>query len=252
MARSTRSPGGPALDFPVGEMTPISRDSLANMAYWKIRNALKRSHFRPSQKLVLRNVAAELGISLTPLREAFARLISENALAVDARGVVHVPDLDLAQYREIRDIRIELESRAAVAAAVRVTPKDIAILRAFQDQFLASNAKDRALIGLEANEKFHFYLYGLAEMPVLYSIIEGLWMRCGPIFLRLREGQRSTLNDQHSMIIEGLEKRDLEMVRQGVTGDIMNGWAVLSAGWETTGPIADAAIPVQALFPGAE
>jgi DNA-binding GntR family transcriptional regulator len=212
--------------------SPLARDSLANQAYRRIRSALKRSHYRIGQRLILRTLAAELGISLTPLREAFARLISENTLAVDSRGIVYVPAVSNQQYREIRDLRIQLEGGLAAAATLKAKPADVALLRKLNDDFnhlsqAAVSIEDR-MKALEKNEQFHFTLYGLADMPIHLSIIESLWMRCGPLFTKLAERRQSNPRiSRHVLIIRGLEERDSDLVRYAVCEDIINGYGVL-------------------------
>ena len=163
-------------------LAPLVRDSLSGMAYEQIRAALMSSQLRPGQRLVLRALAAELGISPTPVREALLRLVSEHVLELDARGIVCVPELDLATYVEIRDLRIELEGRAAAAAALYATPEDIAALTKIHDRFLAAEAKGDAHAAGEANEELHATIYRLARMPVLLTLIEILREKMQELF----------------------------------------------------------------------
>ncbi|WP_031337760.1 GntR family transcriptional regulator, partial [Rhodopseudomonas sp. B29] len=57
---------------------PISKESVSQQAYAAIRDSLMRSRLKPGQKLVARQVADELGISVTPVRESLLRLASEH------------------------------------------------------------------------------------------------------------------------------------------------------------------------------
>ena len=99
MATVKRRAVGDVADLSGSEdMGPVLRDSLSGQVYRRIRDALKQSHFRPGQKLVLRSVASDLDVSMTPLRDAFARLVSENALVVDSRGCVCVPVISPEQH----------------------------------------------------------------------------------------------------------------------------------------------------------
>jgi DNA-binding GntR family transcriptional regulator len=81
----------------------------------------------------------------------------------------------------------------------------------------------------EANEGFHMTLYRMARRPVLLSLIESLWMRCGPFFLRLNEGGMRPGVDRHEEIIKALKDREPELIRRAVGADIMSGWARLTA-----------------------
>ena len=208
-----------------GDLSPIVRDSLSMQAYWRIRDGLRQSHYRPGQKLILRSVAAKLNISMTPLREAFARLVSENALTVDTRGCVCVPVISAEQHREIRDLRVELEGRAAYSATAHVGPGDIKDLREINEAFYQATIVNDRSAALKANEEFHFRLYGLAQMPILLSIIGGLWMRSGPILAQTGPKRRPPRR-RHGLILMGLEIKDAALTQQGVAEDIMAGWSI--------------------------
>ena len=209
----------------VEELAPILRDSLSTQVYRRIRDALKQSHFQPGQKLVLRTVAADLNVSMTPLRDAFARLVSENALVVDGRGCVRVPVVSASSHREIRDLRVELEGRAAFAATGLAADRDIEELNELNEAFYQANLGGDRRAALKANEEFHFKLYGLARMPILVSMIEGLWLRSGPILANTGAKPRKPQR-RHRPILTGLRTRDAVLVRQGVAEDIMAGWAI--------------------------
>ena len=96
--------------------------------------------FKPGQKLLLRPLAAELGISVTPFREALLQLVSEQALSADSSRSLAVPAIGLERFREIRDLRIELEGRAVEAAVRNTAESDLAALSA-----RAAQARNRPL-----------------------------------------------------------------------------------------------------------
>src|SRR5690606_2426459 len=97
--------------------TRVTRDNLSDRAYQEIRSALMRSRLKPGEKLLLRPLSAQLGLSATPVREALLRLVSEQAPRLDERGTAVVPILDRASLLEVRDLRVLLEGRSARRAA---------------------------------------------------------------------------------------------------------------------------------------
>src|SRR5437763_16134105 len=103
----------------------ITRESVSQQAYNLLRNSLMRSRLKPGHKLVARQVADELGISVTPVRESLLRLVSEHALTLDDRGTVVVPILTLERCIEIRDLRMLIEGEGAARAAKLATDADI-------------------------------------------------------------------------------------------------------------------------------
>ncbi len=116
----------------MSESLAVEKENLRVRAYAVLRKALMTGKFQPGQKLLLKPLADELGISVTPVREALLQLVSERALVTDSSRSLFVPKLKVDCFREIRDLRIELEGRAAEAGARYAVPADIKELEEIQ------------------------------------------------------------------------------------------------------------------------
>ncbi|ONG56650.1 hypothetical protein BKE38_05540 [Pseudoroseomonas deserti] len=201
---------------------PTSTESISGKAYQRLRRDLMRSRFRPGDKLKLRDLAAELGTSSTPVRDALARLVSEGALEQYDHRSVRVPVLSDARFREIAELRAELEGKAAARAAERATEADADQLAAIHARMTAARLAGDSAVMLEANEAFHMGLCAIAAMPVLTRIIEGLWLQCGPLHAglsRVRFLHHPDLHP-HNDVIRGLRRRDGALARLAVQRDI--------------------------------
>ncbi len=204
----------------------VDRGNLNEKAYAVLRNALMSGRFQPGQKLLLRPLARELGISITPVREALLKLVSEQALTTDSSRSITVPVVSLQRFLEIRDLRIELEGRAVEAAVRRATVPDLTCLAALQSRLIEHRRHGRFLEALGINETFHFTVYRLARMPVLYRIIEGLWIQIGPVLTRLYnqvDAGSVELEHPHDVLIRAMRGRDVPAARLALAGDIL--WA---------------------------
>ncbi len=210
-----------------GPLRPIARENLSERAYRALRSALMLSHLRPGEKLQLRPLAAQLGISLTPVREALLRLVSEQALQMDERGTVVVPVIGRERFLEIRRLRCQLEGEAAAAAAAHATPDAIAALAAIHERMQAAEAAGDFAAAVQANEQFHFGLCRLARMPVLLGLVELLWMQCGPLLSQLY-AEAPPFNG-HRDALDGLRRGDAEAVRRAMVRDIEEGGRPLLA-----------------------
>ncbi|ONG45990.1 hypothetical protein BKE38_25920 [Pseudoroseomonas deserti] len=209
---------------PPGPFRRLTRDSLSERAYQEVRTALMLSRLAPGEKLLLRPLAAQLGISATPVREALLRLVSEQALQMDERGTVIVPRIDRARFLEIRALRCTLEGQAGEAAAARATQADIAALAALHDRLVAAEKRRDFATALQTNEAFHFGLCRLAGMPVLLGLLEILWMQCGPLLSHLYAGgAENPPRHGHLEALEGLRRRDAARVRAAIIRDIEEG-----------------------------
>jgi len=204
----------------------IHRQSVGQQAYSAILSSLKRSKLKPGQKLIARQVANDLGISVTPVRESLLRLVSENALIMDDRGTVMVPELSLERCKEIRGLRIMLEGEAAARAAERASEADIEQLEEIHRTYLATETDSAFEQALVENENFHFSLCRLAAAPVLFGLVENLWIQFGPVLSFLySNGERPFHEDTHAHIklIEALRNRNAEDARAAIARDIMIG-----------------------------
>lgn len=201
---------------------PLIRESLNGQAYARLCRDLKAGRFAPGEKLKLRDIAAEMGISPTPVREALARLISEQALEQMGHHSVRVPVMSEARFAEVRELRLLLEGRAASHAAAQAGAADVQRLELLHEQMAQRRDAGDPAGELLAAEQFHMALYALAGMPVLQRMIEGLWLQCGPLMRALPTHALAQPRKQHPhhRVLRGLRKNDAETARQGVEEEV--------------------------------
>ncbi len=207
----------------IAPLAPVDRDeTLTEKVYSRLRSALVGGRLVPGQKLIHRQLAVELGVSPTPVREALLRLVSEGALDLDARGIAWVPRLPPERYAEIMDLRVELEGRAAARAATLATAADLAALRAIHARLMVGRrAKDGAVV-LAENERFHFGVIAIARMPVLQRVVETLWTQAGPTISLLSAVPRpvSPAGHPHDDLLRALKAHDSVAARAAVERDL--------------------------------
>jgi DNA-binding GntR family transcriptional regulator len=202
----------------------VGRENLSQRAYLRIRSSLIHSELRPGQRLVLRPLAAELQLSPTPVREALLRLVSEQALTLDERGSAIVPVIGLDEFREIVDIRCDLEGRAAARAAIHAGPSDIEQIAALARGYeAAAVAKERAAM-LGRNAELHRMVCRAGRAPLILRILEGIWMRIGPVYA-LSQQEPATAEGAgelhpHDRLVTALRNRDGEAARAAVVADV--------------------------------
>jgi DNA-binding GntR family transcriptional regulator len=204
------------------ELQPSGADRVAVRVHQWLRQELMRSRFRPGEKLKLRTLAEELGVSLTPVREAIARLVSENALEQLDHRSARVPLFSDERLREVCALRIDLEGKAAERAAERATTADADHLAAIHARMSEARLAGRAAEMMLENERFHMAVCALAGMPVLHQIVENLWLRCGPLnfaLLSMRFLHRPE-EHPHNEIIRALRAGDGALARLAMQRDI--------------------------------
>lgn len=200
----------------------LTRDSLNAQAYNRLCRDLKAGRFAPGEKLKLRDLAAEMGISPTPVREALARLISEQALEQVGHHSVRVPVMSEDRFAEVRTLRLMLEGEAASRAAERAGTQDVRKLEAIHERMAALREAGDFAGELLESERFHMEVYAIARMPVLLRMVEGLWLQCGPLMKALQTHPIGQPRKQHPhlMVLRGLRKRDGDVALRGVHDEI--------------------------------
>jgi DNA-binding GntR family transcriptional regulator len=200
----------------------ISGERVATRVHQWLRQQMMRSRFRPGEKLKLRTLATELGVSPTPVREALARLVSEGALEQLDHRSARVPLLSDERWREVCELRCDLEGKAADRAAERARPADADRLATIHAAMSEARVSGRMGDMLVENERFHMEVCALAGMPVLLRLVEGLWLQCGPLnaaLLTMRFLHRPEDHPHHE-VIRGIRLRDGALARLAIQRDI--------------------------------
>jgi len=205
------------------------RMSLTMQVEVNLKSALIIGALKPGARLVTRDLAEQLGTSITPVREALLRLVSSGALQATPAQAFLVPEVSLQRYNEINQIRKKLESMAASAAALLMTEEKLRALRSHVDAFHDAKAQGDMERALQSNCRFRFHLYDYAEMPTLTALIEQLWVRIGPCFNFLHPLSCEIFKQDryYDDLLSALEKRDQAESGAAICRAIDQGAAIL-------------------------
>ncbi|MCW2683520.1 MAG: transcriptional regulator, GntR family [Blastococcus sp.] len=155
-------------------MRPRSKTEMVTDA---LRTRIEAGELTPGVLLRQRTVAAELGVSATPVREALERLEAEGYVSSRRNGGSVVVRTEQSRLWENVLIRSALEGLAARLAAEHRTTGHLAEILA-REQAFGENA-DPQTSG-QLNQQFHFSIYQAAGSPVLMRQLEFLWRSLGP------------------------------------------------------------------------
>ncbi|WP_246215667.1 GntR family transcriptional regulator [Microvirga makkahensis] len=211
----------------VAQIDRLERVTLGERVHTKLRDLLMSGELAPGQKMSLRSVAETLGVSMMPVREAVARLVADQSLEVLPNRAVRVPLMTCARFRELTAVRLAVEGFAAEQAARSRAESDLAAIRHFEEAFLAEARSpepdaDRAV---RANKELHFAVYRATGLPTLVGIIEGLWLKIGPVLNfdlkasaeRLRTGGAA---EHHRSLVAAVNAGDAAAARKALVADI--------------------------------
>jgi DNA-binding GntR family transcriptional regulator len=208
----------------IARLDPVK---LRENVYFALRDAFTRGAFAPGDTLSLRVLAEQLGVSMTPVREAVRRLVAEGALIDTPSRTLRVPDFDARRAADLMAARLALEHLVLDQAMDRIDAGGIDTLQA-----ILSRAKDGPanLPDLVANHDFHFTLYRMSGSDVLVPVIEALWLQYGA-YLNLVINRPSAGEIQehshHHEIIAALRQCDRPAAHRALEADITRSFGFL-------------------------
>jgi DNA-binding GntR family transcriptional regulator len=139
-------------------------------------------------------------------------------------------------------VRLAVEGFAAEEAARRRTAREIAAITAAEEAFQleARSRNPRADHAVRANKELHFAVYRATGLPTMVAIIEGLWLKIGPVLNfdlkispdRLRTGGAAR---HHRKLVVAIEQGDAEAAREALVADITGAASFI----ESTGRLVD-------------
>jgi DNA-binding GntR family transcriptional regulator len=145
----------------------LHAESLADKVYAMLREEIGSGTFRPGERILEKVLAARLGISRTPIREALLRLEIDGVVVCTSRRSYNVRILTVEDVRQIYETLGILEGAAVTAVASRLTDADLRDLRTCNRMMTDAAAKAdlRAFGGL--NRRFHDVFLGKLQNAVL-------------------------------------------------------------------------------------
>lgn len=200
-------------------------ETISDRVYRLVRESLRSGAYAPGDKITHRTIASKLRVSVTPVREAITRLVSEGSLSMTGPKTIVAPKLKRSEFEEITDIRIQLEGWAVELAAKNATNSLIQDLRALHRAYCNARLQNDGKIILEANSRFHFRLYESSKAPKLVQIIDNLWVSNGPTMGLLSHRSHNDGDGQrfHEAAMDALERDEPKVLRKAIVDDITTG-----------------------------
>ena len=202
----------------------ISRETLHDRVYGELRAAIMAGRFAPGERLTVRGIAEELGVSAMPVRAAFTRLVSERIVTQNAAGGVELPAMTRDEYLERFELRALLEGKAAEMAAGRADERVVAKLRKLAKAITEASLSGDAHAYVSANKKFKFEVVEAAGSVPLMDLVERLWLQIGPFMHLFQTDVRHQAEiDRHDQVVEAIARGDGKTARFELERDIRDG-----------------------------
>jgi DNA-binding GntR family transcriptional regulator len=204
-----------------------------------IRERIIVGAYRRSEQLKQADLAEELGVSITPVREALLTLEAEGYV----RGLPHkgllVPELDPALAREIYDLRLMLERELTARALDLMTPPALTELLDLQRNLVRALTSDDLQSVRTANYRFHFRLYEIADRPQTLKFVRVLWAKYPFTAQDVQRGRPGRMRQEHELFLKKVQQGDRAGAVDAMLQHIANGWRQITE----TAPPAQAEAP---------
>lgn len=256
----------------LSQVTPSAVVSVQEVVTRILREAILQGKLAQGERLVQDDLAAELGVSRQPVREAMRRLESEGLIVrMPGRGYV-VREYTEEDARENYHLRGLMESEAAWLAAQRIQPHELEALRAINRAMAeaasglagtaygtgdavpgmikpapglgGSRPGNNAWALVDLNARFHQKVHECSRMPGLASLISRLWVGLTVLTPLLTPGRPLQSVAEHERLIEALAARDPEAAAAAMREHIEAGArAYFSAGLGRTAEMKQQVLP---------
>ena len=210
--------------LPVHQPEAAEARSLADQAYYRIRELIVSLELPPGSPISERELMERLEVGRTPVREALRALAREGLVEVYPRRGMFVSGVDVGDLAGLSEVRAELESHAARVAAERATDADRVAIEALLAELADTDGDlgERTLIDLD--QRIHRHVYRCTHNPFLEATLDGYYVLTLRIwFLALdRVARLEDAVGEHRALLEAIRDGDAvraeETMRRHVRG----------------------------------
>jgi DNA-binding GntR family transcriptional regulator len=187
--------------------------SRAQQVYDSLIEFLRKGTYKPGDRIRAEDVAQTFDVSRTPVREALSRLQERGLLEMTPTGLA-VAQLKRQNVLELYAVRELLEGSAARFAAQHASPSDLYSMRRIAEAF-AEPCDDPGRVA-QLNRSFHNAIYEAAHNRYLLVMLQGMHdtLMLLPSTTFTVPGRQETAVDEHTAILDAIEKRDPDEAEQ--------------------------------------
>lgn len=188
---------------------------LSERAYRSLQSMILSGELAPAEVITERQLALQLGISRTPLREAIRRLEGARLLERQKSGALVVRSLPIEELINILDVRRVLEGEAARLAAGHVPLPVLERIRQRAKAVLELSITTK-LSEPPDEEELHLLVADAADNPVLKEVIIDMRTRTGMFRFGRQPARRHEVAKEHLAVVDALQSGDGEAARRAM------------------------------------
>ncbi len=205
------------------------RKPLREVVYETLKKSILHGKLTGNQRLIEEALARQMGISRTPIREAFHKLEQDELVKRLPKGGFAVREFTQEDVEEIFGIRIALESYAAYLATIHVTPETLLALEEKLKESEKAYQQGEEETAVQLSTEFHELLYQSCKSRKLTEMIHGYrdyFYRYRSALLQSPDGFKSSITD-HRQMLEAMKRKDPNLVESLVRSHLERGREII-------------------------
>jgi DNA-binding GntR family transcriptional regulator len=199
------------------------RPQLAEDVARHVRKRIFDGSYAAGQYIRLDQVAADLGVSVTPVREALFVLSAEGLLSQQPRrGFVVVP-VTCRDLTDVANVQAHIGGELAARAAANITDDQVRELEKIQTELEEAYAGDDDQRAVRLNHEFHKAINVAADSPKLAQLMSQITRYAPESVFPTIEGWPDQSTEHHRKLLVALEKRDENLARTAMSEHLAAG-----------------------------
>ena len=189
---------------------------LRDVVFENLREAILEGNLKPGQRLMEVQLAEQLGVSRTPIREAIRKLELEGLVVMLPRKGAYVADVSLKDIIDVLEIRASLEGLAASLAAERISEEDINKLEQIMQDFNQGKDDFDVETLLRKDVEFHECIFKATNNVRLHQLINSLWEQVYRFRVTYISDYESTKNiiNEHQLILNAIKEGNRDLAKK--------------------------------------
>ena len=217
------------METSLGGLRVSKKKSLREEVYESLKRSILHGKLKAGQRLIEEQLAYQVGISRTPVREAFHKLERDELVTRLHKGGFAVREFTKEDVEEIFGIRSALESYAAYLATLQITPDKISTLekKLKESEEALQRGDDEKVVQLHT--EFHDLLYKSCKSRKLVEMINNFrdyFYRYRSALLHIENGI-SHSNKDHRQMLEAMKDKNARLVERLVRKHLERGKEII-------------------------
>ena len=185
---------------------------LRDVVFNSLREAILRGELQPGERLMELQLASQLGVSRTPIREAIRMLEQEGLAVTMPRKGAEVAKMTLKDMEDVLEVREALDELAVRLACAKITPEQLSLLKEKEQAFVDCTRNQQVKQLAEADVAFHDVIYEVTGNQKLVTLLNNLREQIYRYRVEYLKNPNNyeMLIREHEMIVRALENHDIE------------------------------------------